>query len=182
MYDLPVTIARMNASYGDNGGLPAYHVDAVLAGRPISVRWDQYRYSLMHQDDINGQVEALLDAAHNPAGAWALAGYLKREFPEPLPIVFGALRDKDVTMMLKALLPAASRMVMTEPDTPRAHRADELAAIARGLSPDATIETEPDPALALERAWSHCPVVCAAGSIFLVGNLLAAIGAEARDL
>jgi nucleoside-diphosphate-sugar epimerase len=67
MFDLPVTIARMNASYGDNGGLPAYHVDAVLAGRPISVRWDPYRYSLMHQDDINGQVEALLDAATVPA-------------------------------------------------------------------------------------------------------------------
>lgn len=67
MFGLPVTIARMNASYGDNGGLPAYHVDAVLAGRPISVRWDPYRYSLMHQDDINDQVEALLDAATSPA-------------------------------------------------------------------------------------------------------------------
>lgn len=67
MFGLPVTIARMNASYSDGGGLPAYHVDAVLAGRPINVRWDPYRYSLMHQDDINGQVEALLDAATVPA-------------------------------------------------------------------------------------------------------------------
>lgn len=124
----------------------------------------------------------LLDAAHNPAGAWALASYLKREFPEPLPIVFGAMRDKDASLMLKALLPAASVMVMTEPKTPRAQGADELAAIARRLSPGSTIEVAPDPMRALERAWSHCPVVCAAGSIFLVGNLLAGLGPHVRDL
>ena len=48
-----------------------------------------------------GGRRVLLDAAHNPAGAWALASYLKREFPEPLPMVFGAMRDKDVALMLK---------------------------------------------------------------------------------
>ena len=101
--------------------------------------------------EVPGGRRVLLDAAHNPAGAWALASYLKREFAEPLPIVFGALRDKDVSLMLKALLPAASTIVMTEPDTPRAYRADELAAIARKLSPDAKIEVEPDPAA---RAWT----------------------------
>jgi dihydrofolate synthase/folylpolyglutamate synthase len=132
--------------------------------------------------EVPGGRRVLLDAAHNPAGAWALARYLTREFPEPLPIVFGALRDKDVSLMLKALLPTAARMVMTQPDTPRAHRADELAAIARGLSPAMKIDVDPDPARALERAWTYCPVVCAAGSIFLVGNLLARIGADARDL
>jgi dihydrofolate synthase/folylpolyglutamate synthase len=142
------------------------------------VRWP----GRLQMIEVAGGRRVLFDAAHNPAGAWALADYLKREFPEPLPIVFGALRDKDVTMMLKALLPAASSMVMTEPDTPRAYRAEELAAIARKLSPHATIDIEPNPALALERAWRHCPVACAAGSIFLVGNLLAGMGADARDL
>jgi dihydrofolate synthase/folylpolyglutamate synthase len=124
----------------------------------------------------------LLDAAHNPAGAWALASYLKREFPEPLPIVFGALRDKDVSLMLKALLPAASTMVMTQPDSPRAHTADELAAIAQKLSPRTKLEVQPDPARALAQAWTHCPVVCAAGSLFLIGNLLAGLGPDVRDL
>jgi folylpolyglutamate synthase/dihydropteroate synthase len=84
--------------------------------------------------------------------------------------------------MLKALLPTASRMIMTEPATPRAHSADDLASMARRLSPAAAIDVEPDPALALERAWSHCPVACAAGSIFLVGNLLAGFGEKARVL
>jgi hypothetical protein len=71
---------------------------------------------------------------------------------------------------------------MTQPDSPRAHTADELAAIARKLAPRAKIEVEPEPAHALAQAWTHCPVVCAAGSIFLIGNLLASIGPDARDL
>ncbi len=124
----------------------------------------------------------LLDAAHNPAGAWVLASYLKREFPEPLPIVFGAMRDKDVALMLKNLLPAASAMVMTEAATPRAHGAAELAQIARKIAPKAKIDVEPDPKRALERAWRRCPVACVAGSIFLVGDILGALGPSVRDL
>ena len=151
---------------------------AAIAAGIRDVRWP----GRLEMLQAPGGKRVLLDAAHNPAGAWALASYLRREFPEPLPIVFGALRDKDVSLMLKTLLPAASTMVMTEPATPRALSADELAAIARKLSPAIKIDAVPDPLHALERAWTYCPVVCAAGSIFLIGNLLAHIGADARDL
>ena len=156
---LPVTAASITAGLRD-------------------VRWPGRLQML----ELPGGRRVLLDAAHNPAGAWALASYLKREFPEPLPIVFGAMRDKDVSLMLKTLLPVASVIVMTQPDTPRAHDAGELATVARTLSPAAKIEVESDPARALERAWSYCPVICAAGSIFLVGNLLERIGEQARDV
>lgn len=64
---LPVVIARMDASYGPNGGLPAYHADAILAGSPITARWDPQPYSVIHQDDINVQAAALLGAASVPA-------------------------------------------------------------------------------------------------------------------
>ena len=77
----------------------------------------------------------LIDAAHNPAGAYALAAYLRREFPEPLPIVFGALRDKDAERMLKAIIPVASKVVLTEPANARARPAEELAVIVSKLSP-----------------------------------------------
>ncbi|RPI55494.1 MAG: bifunctional folylpolyglutamate synthase/dihydrofolate synthase, partial [Acidobacteria bacterium] len=151
--------------------------DAIIAGIR-DVRWAG-RLQLVGLP--NGR-RVLFDAAHNPAGAWALASYLKREFPEPLPIVFGAMRDKDVALMLKTLLPAASTMVMTEAATPRAHRASDLATIARKLAPDASIEVEPNPKRALASAWKKCPLVCVAGSIFLVGDLLGSLGPSARDL
>ena len=42
---LPTVIARMNASYGPNGGLPANNLDALLAGNPIVARSDPCPYS-----------------------------------------------------------------------------------------------------------------------------------------
>lgn len=67
LFDLPVTIARMNASYGRNGGLPVMQMDTLLAGDTVTTRWDPCMYSPIHQDDINAQTEALLDAASVPA-------------------------------------------------------------------------------------------------------------------
>jgi len=67
LYDLPVTIARMNASYGPNGGLPVYHLDAAVAGERVTTRWDPCPYMPIHEDDINRQTAALLGAASVPA-------------------------------------------------------------------------------------------------------------------
>jgi len=66
-FDLPITIARMGSAYGDRGGLPAYHLHAVAAGQPVTLRWDPLPYSPIHYDDINAQVEPLLDVAGVPA-------------------------------------------------------------------------------------------------------------------
>jgi nucleoside-diphosphate-sugar epimerase len=66
-YDLPVVIARMNASYGPTGGLPAYHLDMIVKGETVRVRHDPCPYSPIHDDDIFGQVEALLGLASVPA-------------------------------------------------------------------------------------------------------------------
>jgi nucleoside-diphosphate-sugar epimerase len=66
-FGLPVTIARMGAAYGDQGGLPAWHLDAIAAGQPVQTRWDPMPYSPIHDDDISAQVEPLLTAASVPA-------------------------------------------------------------------------------------------------------------------
>ena len=142
------------------------------------VRWP----GRLQMIEAAGGRRVLLDAAHNPAGAWALAAYLRREFPEPLPIVFGAMRDKDVALMLKALLPVCSRIIMTEPPNARTCPAQELAEIARRLSPKKEISIETNPKAALDRAWEYCPVACVSGSIFLVGAVLGELGATVRDL
>jgi nucleoside-diphosphate-sugar epimerase len=64
---LPVTIARMGAAYGIQGGLPKMHLDAIAAGEPVQTRWDPIPYSPIHDDDIAAQVEPLLGAATVPA-------------------------------------------------------------------------------------------------------------------
>ena len=65
---LRTTIARINASYGPNGGLPAYHGDWVAAGQPVHLRAPgPNAYSPIHEDDLGAQVAPLLDAAATPA-------------------------------------------------------------------------------------------------------------------
>lgn len=65
--ELPVVIVRMNVAYGDNGGMPAFHLDNIVAGRPVTFRWDPAPYTPIHEDDIFLQTEALLAAASVPA-------------------------------------------------------------------------------------------------------------------
>jgi dihydrofolate synthase/folylpolyglutamate synthase len=150
--------------------------DSIVAGLR-DVRWP----GRLDMIEVESGKRVLLDAAHNPAGSWALAQYLKQEFPEPLPFVFGAMRDKDAALMLKTLLPVASSMTMTEPHNPRARSADELAALARTFSPRCPIDIAPAPLDALNRVWVRYPLVCATGSLFLVGDILSALGASVRS-
>jgi nucleoside-diphosphate-sugar epimerase len=66
-FDLPVVIARMGSAYGNHGGLPSMHLDAIAAGDPVHTRHDPMPYSPIHDDDIAAQLEPLLDAASTPA-------------------------------------------------------------------------------------------------------------------
>jgi len=109
----------------------------------------------------------LLDAAHNPAGARALASYLLNQSPGGVTLVFGAMRDKAVLEMLRELAPAARAIVCTTAPTPRAMPAVDLLAVARSLALEATAID--DPLEAVERAFDGPRPVVVAGSIFLAG-------------
>jgi dihydrofolate synthase / folylpolyglutamate synthase len=123
----------------------------------------------------NGR-EVLLDAAHNPAGAAALASYLSTWHPRDRkpPLVFGTMKDKNVAAMFAALLPAVGSVVLTRASTPRAADPDELARLARDMAP-LEILVEQTPAAALNLAWQRSPRIVVAGSIFLLGDVLKAI-------
>lgn len=117
----------------------------------------------------------LMDAAHNPAGAAALAAYLREEGIRP-PLVFAAMRDKDVEGMLRALLPAVPRIVVTRASHSRSAEPDALAEVARAVDPSVSIVVEPSLAAALELAWRDAPLLLAAGSIFLLGDVMKHLG------
>jgi dihydrofolate synthase/folylpolyglutamate synthase len=114
-----------------------------------------------------GGCRVLLDAAHNPAGARALASYLRETIPGGVTLVFGAMRDKAVRDMLTALAPVVASVVCATAPSARALAADELAAVARGLGLRADAVAEPKQAVT--RACAEGRPVVVAGSIFLIG-------------
>jgi dihydrofolate synthase / folylpolyglutamate synthase len=126
---------------------------------------------------LSGGRELILDAAHNPAGAAALSSYLTTTGGTPPVLVFAAMRDKDVRGMLRALLPAVDRLIVTRAANSRSADPDVLAAEARALVPGLAVDVVASPVAALAAAWTMSSRVVVAGSIFLLGDIMKEIGA-----
>ena len=117
--------------------------------------------------------EVLIDAAHNPAGAQALASYLEDTRRPKLPIVFAAMADKDAAGMIRALEPVASMFVATSASHARSRSAEEMAAVIRQHAPGMHVIAVAPPEAAVARALEHSPQAAVAGSIYMVGPLRA---------
>jgi dihydrofolate synthase/folylpolyglutamate synthase len=116
--------------------------------------------------------ELLLDAAHNPAGAASLASYLQVEDDAKRPLVFAAMRDKDVAGMFAALLPHVGALIVTRASNARSADPAALAQQARAIAPTLPIVVEPELDAALAAAWRIAPRIVVAGSIFLLGEAM----------
>jgi dihydrofolate synthase/folylpolyglutamate synthase len=114
----------------------------------------------------------LLDAAHNPAGAAALASYLVSDYGSPAPLVLAAMRDKDIANMFAALLPTVSHLILTRASNSRSADPDALAEIARRVAPERAITIASSIDEALTIAWRLSPRIVVAGSIFLLGDVM----------
>jgi dihydrofolate synthase/folylpolyglutamate synthase len=84
------------------------------------------RLEILHRDPT-----VIIDAAHNPHGATALADTIRNEFDfESIFCVLGILGEKDAKGVLKALEPVVNRLIVTKSDSPRALPVAELFAVA----------------------------------------------------
>ncbi len=114
----------------------------------------------------------LLDSAHNPAAAKALGHYLADAHPAGLPLVMAAMRDKDVPGILRELEPFVTQIVCTPLRNQRAYPAEQLAVLVHETCPSLRCRVADSPEDALNIAWRHSDTVCAAGSIYLVGEII----------
>jgi dihydrofolate synthase / folylpolyglutamate synthase len=161
---------------------------AAAAGAFLGREADEAALTAAAETRVPGRLEqvgdsplTVIDGAHNPSGARALAGALPEVFGERRPRVgvLSILDDKDAAGMLGELLPAFDRLVLTRCSNPRALSPGTLASLAEQLGgPEA--ETVPDPRRALRRAREIAGAdgaVAATGSIYLVGDLVRENGA-----
>ena len=122
----------------------------------------------------------LLDGAHNPAAAVALARYLE-EFLAHHPdsriiLLWGMMRDKDHRQFIAPLLPLVSEIVLTQAGLARSATVQELRQVLTDRDMPVLEELLPADALrtAKKQAAAH-DLICVTGSLMLLGDIKAAI-------
>lgn len=116
----------------------------------------------------------ILDGAHNEASATTLAATWRESFPDVKPLlVLGVVADKDVASICKSLAALSDCAIATTPLSERALPASSLAKEILQANPSMQVEVESDPIRAIHMARQHGRITLVAGSLFLVGALLA---------
>ena len=125
----------------------------------------------------------IFDGAHNPAAARALSETLQERFGHgKADIIFGAMRDKDYSSMLKALAPAARSFTCFSPDVPRAEDPERLAAAQEGRAIPTKVAGGIGEILGLIKAAKKDSLTVVTGSFYTIGEIKAAMSDTAVEL
>lgn len=133
---------------------------------------------------IGTEPTVLVDAAHNPAGAAALAESIGTYFTfSEVCVVIGVLDEKDGLGIVAALAPIATRFHVTQSTSSRAIPAEELGDTVASVTDEHSVLRFDEFAEAITEAreWATDGVdraVLVTGSITLVGDTVALAAAE----
>ncbi|MBI3666877.1 MAG: bifunctional folylpolyglutamate synthase/dihydrofolate synthase [Acidobacteria bacterium] len=122
--------------------------------------------------------DILLDGAHNPAGARALARYLEQhQRGRRIWLIYAAMRDKAVDEVAGILFPAAHRVFLTRVAMPRALHPQALVSLVAHHHPQQQVSESLAEALAAARGSAKKEdIILVTGSLFLVGEARALLG------
>ena len=117
----------------------------------------------------------ILDGGHNAQCAEAVAGNLDYYFEgQKKVLLLGILKDKDVDAFLETLTPLGDVFVCVTPDSPRAMKAGALAEKLKSYRKPTFVCANIAEAIATAtKAAGKSGVVCATGSLYMAGDILA---------
>lgn len=128
---------------------------------------------------VGTEPTVLVDAAHNPHGAGALAAAVSAYFTfDRVTAVLGILGDKDAAGIVRELDPIVDQFIVTQSSSDRAVDADRLAEIVVAIAGAERVLVEPSLETALETARNEASTtekgaVLVTGSITLIGDVMA---------
>lgn len=131
--------------------------------------------------ELAGGQRIVIDGAHTPASAQALATAFAERYPgQRATFVIGLFRDKDPAAFTAPLAPVADRWIVTAPANPRARPADELAtALTHLAAPVCTADDVPSAIAAARDTGASLIVVT--GSLTMVSAARVALGLAIND-
>ncbi|HMS39316.1 MAG TPA: Mur ligase family protein [Pyrinomonadaceae bacterium] len=127
-----------------------------------------------HKGRLEFYQNILFDGAHNVAGAKALREYLDEVVSRPIVMIFGAMRDKNLSEIAEILFPKADKLILTKPDNPRSMEIEELRKfVPKDFSYDNLFFTD-EIAVALtiaDEISSENNLILVSGSLYLIGEV-----------
>ena len=171
------------AHQGHNAALAVAAVESLIGGATQRIAADIVTAGLQ-ESTSPGRLQLLgiaptviVDAAHNPHGAKALAQALDDSFDfDEWGLVLGVLADKDAAGIVAELAPSAAHVFATAPDSDRASDADAIADLVEQNGQRATVYHSLADAADAAREWaasSDRRAVIIAGSVVLAGEAIA---------
>jgi dihydrofolate synthase/folylpolyglutamate synthase len=134
---------------------------------------------------IDRDVTMLLDGAHSPASARALAQAIQDEFgARKAVIVLGTSADKDIAAIGRALAPVTDLVIATRSSNPRAAPSSHVVAGLAEVDWSSEVIEEPDLTKAIERAIASTGkggFIVITGSLFTVADAREALGLGTPD-
>jgi dihydrofolate synthase/folylpolyglutamate synthase len=183
-----VTFITENEIYPDvNLGLRGRHQieNARLALQLAEVLKNNFNFTLSKSEIVEGLETAehkgrlefyqniLFDGAHNVAGAKALKEYLDEFINQPVTLVFGAMRDKDLSPIAAILFPKAETLILTKPNNERSMETSELLKIVPTAFDQKNVKLAETVAEAITTAklvTKETELILITGSLYLVGE------------
>lgn len=170
------------AHQGQNAALAIAAVEALIGGSERALSADVLTDGLA-QVVSPGRLQlvgtaptVLVDAAHNPHGARALATALRESFDfDQWGVVLGVLGDKDAGGIVAELAPIAAHVFVTAPASERAADVESLADLAEAAGLATTVHPAIDEAAQAARDWAASGdrrAVVIAGSVVLAGEAI----------
>ena len=176
------------AYQAENLALAIAAVESFLGGGSTPISDDLLRIAVADASSpgrlqvISREPLTVIDAAHNPHGAQALASAIRDFFDAPQTVgVVGVLGDKDAAGLLGELSKSFDHLIVTKSSSPRALDENELATIAQEFFDNEAISISPNLNEAYQLAKDMVPddgAIVVTGSVSMAGDMLKMIREE----
>lgn len=183
-----IPLALRGTYQGENAAVALATVEAFFGGKALGGEIVEHAFMSVTSpgrlEVVRTSPRIILDACHNPHGAYATAGALEEYFPGRKVGIMAMMADKDIEGVLGIFEPVFDEIIVTGMPTERAASADDMAEIAREVFGYDRVMVEENLLDAIDLATARAeiddsqamasPSVVICGSIHLIGH--------ARDL
>jgi len=172
----PNVLISLNGRYQFENAATAIAIAETLR----DFNFDISQYSIMdgletaeHKGRLEFYNNFLFDGAHNIAGAKALKEFLDEFIKQPITLVFGAMRDKDLSEIGGILFPKAETLILTKPNNERSMETSELLKILPTAFDRKNVklaETVAEAITTAKEITKETDLILITGSLYLVGE------------